>query len=588
MVAAGDDAGPVGSVRMELPNDPIDAARVWAAHDPDPHTRAELEALIDAGAVDDLADRMDGTLTFGTAGLRGVVEAGSNRMNRAVVIRTTRGVADHLLATTGPDRGPVVVGRDARLSSQAFMEDTIAVLAAAGLDVVYGPGTTPTPGVAFAARELGAVAAIVITASHNPPEYNGYKVYAANHVQIIPPTDREIADAIAEVGPADEVPRVDDPFEHPLVRPIPNLRGDYLSALPAALVGVTVDRSMKVVYTPLHGVGGPYTTVALERAGFRSVYPVARQFEADGRFPTVSFPNPEEPGALDLAHELAAAIDADIVLANDPDVDRLAVSLPEPGGVWRPLTGDQIGVLLADFLLEHGTVDRPIVLNTVVSSPMLASVAEAAGAFYDRTLTGFKWIWNAALALEAEGKGNFLLGYEEAIGYSVWPRVRDKDGISAAAVFAQMAGHEMVAGGSVWRRLERLYRLHGVWVSAHHNIVRPGREGRGEIDAAMDRLGDRIPAELGGLPVTAVTDYRLNADRRPFYLGATPLVEYTLGDRGRALIRPSGTEPKLKIYVDLRGELGSGADRAGVEEELRMSARRVAVALAAFAGFEGS
>ncbi len=573
---------------MDLPNDPIEAARVWAAHDPDPHTRAELEGLIDAGAVDDLADRMAGMLVFGTAGLRGVVEAGSNRMNRAVVIRTTRGLADHLLATTGPGRGPVVVGRDARLSSQAFMEDTIAVLVAAGLEVVYGPGTTPTPGVAFAARELDAIAAIVITASHNPPEYNGYKVYAANHVQIIPPADRQIADAIAAVAPADEVPRVADPFEHPLVRPIPNLRGEYLSALPAAMVGVTVDRSMKVVYTPLHGVGGPYTTAALERAGFRSVYPVARQFEPDGRFPTVSFPNPEEPGALDLAHELAAAIDADVVLANDPDADRLAVSLPEPGGVWRPLTGDQIGVLLADFLLEYGTVDRPILLNTVVSSPMLASIAEAAGAFYDRTLTGFKWIWNAALALEDEGKGNFLLGYEEAIGYSVWPRVRDKDGISAAAVFAQMVGHERSAGGSVWRRLERLYRMHGVWVSAHHNIVRPGREGRREIDAAMDRLGDLVPSELGGLAVTAVTDYRLNADRRPFYLGATPLVEYTLGDRGRALIRPSGTEPKLKIYVDLRGELGSGADRAGVEEQLRGSAHRVAVALAAFAGFEGS
>jgi len=569
---------------MKLPRDPVDAARVWAAHDPDPTTRAELEALIAGGAREELADRMDGTLPFGTAGLRGVVEAGSNRMNRAVVICTTRGLADHLLETSGPDRGPVVVGRDARLSSPAFLEDTVAVLAAAGLEVVYGPGTTPTPALAFAAKELDAIAAVIITASHNPPEYNGYKVYAPNHVQIIPPTDRQIAAAIDRVGPADEVPRVDRPFEHPLVRPMPDLRSDYLAALPAALAGVVVDRSTKIVYTPLHGVGGPYTIPALERAGFRSVQPVAKQFEIDGRFPTVRFPNPEEPGALDMAFALAGAVDADVVLANDPDADRLAVGLPEPGGVWRALTGDQIGVLLADFLLEHRKVERPIVLNSIVSSPMLASIAAAAGATYDRTLTGFKWIWNAALALEAAGKGTFLFGYEEAIGYSVWPRVRDKDGISAAAVFAQLVGLERAGGGSVWRRLERLYRRHGLWVSAHRNIVRPGREGRAEIDEAMRRLGSAFPERLGGVAVTEVEDYRLNADRRPFYLGATPLVEYRF-DNGRALIRPSGTEPKLKIYVDVRGELTAGKDRHGLEDDLRALAEAVAADLAAFAGF---
>lgn len=570
---------------MELPKDPVEAARRWAAHDPDPTTRAELLALVEAGDRDELADRMDGTLEFGTAGLRGIVGAGSNRMNRAVVIRATRGVADWILANTGPDRGPVVVGRDERTSSPAFLEDTVAVLVAAGLDVAYAPGGTPTPALAFAARRLGAVAAIVVTASHNPPEYNGYKVYAPNHAQIVPPVDAEIAAYIDAAPPADEVPRVDDPFAHPLARSIPDLRADYLAALPAAFVGVTVERATKIVYTPLHGVGGPYTTAALERAGFRGVHPVARQLEPDGRFPTTPFPNPEVPGALDLAHELAAAIDADVVIANDPDADRLAVSLPEPGGVWRPLHGDEIGVLLADFLLEHATVDRPIVLNTIVSSPMLRSIARAAGAFYDRTLTGFKWLWNAALALEAKGKGRFLFAYEEALGYSVWPQVRDKDGISAAAVFAQLVGHELARGESVWHRLERLYRTHGLWVSSHLEVVRPGLEGRRELAEAMERLGEVVPDRLGDFGVEEVVDYRVGADRRPFYLGAAPLVEYRLAGGGRALARPSGTEPKLKIYVDLRGELGPGVDRLGLEASLRARGRRVAEDLAALAGF---
>jgi len=562
-------------------NDLYEAAAEWIAGDPDPITRAELQGIVDSGNVDELTERMGATIQFGTAGLRGRVEAGSNRMNRATVIRATRGVADYLLATTGDDRGPVVVGRDARLSSAMFMEDTIAVLVAAGFDVRFFPDPVPTPLVAYASLKFGGAAAIVVTASHNPPADNGYKVYAANGAQIVPPVDTEIAAAIAAVGRASEVPLAD--IVGAAARSIgPDLFEDYLHEVAASVPPTSGDRSISIVYTAMHGVGGTYVVTALERFGFKRVHPVAAQFDPDGNFPTVAFPNPEEPGAMDLAHDLAMALDADLVIANDPDTDRLAVSIPEPDGGFRQLTGNQIGVLLADYMLSGVDVEQPIVLNSIVSSPMLSSIAATYGAVYDRTLTGFKWIWNAALDLEAEGLGSYVFGYEEALGYSVGRTVRDKDGISAAVAFAGLVAVARAEGATVWDRLGDLYRREGLWVSTQKSIVRPGAEGAGEIAAAMDLLAERTPDTLGGFAVTDVTDYREGAESRPRYLAATPLVELSLGDAGRVLIRPSGTEPKLKIYVDLRGEAGS--DWMSTEEDLLARAEAAADDAATFLG----
>jgi len=499
------------------------SAAEWIAGDPDPITRAELQGIVDSRNLDELTERMGATLQFGTAGLRGRVEAGSNRMNRATVIRATRGVADYLLGATGTDQGAVVVGRDARLSSAMFMEDTIAVLVAAGFQVRYFEDPVPTPLVAYASLSLGGVAAIVVTASHNPPVDNGYKVYAANGAQIIPPTDTKIASAIAGVRRASEVPRAE--IVGAAARPVgEEMFEQYLQDVAQSLPATTGDRSISTVYTAMHGVGGKYVVAALDRFGFHRVHPVAAQFEPDGHFPTVVFPNPEEPGAMDLSHELASAIDADLVIANDPDTDRLAVSIPEPGSGYRQLSGNQIGVLLADYMLSGGGVDQPIVMNSIVSSPMLQSIAEHYGAVYDRTLTGFKWIWNAALDLEAEDRGEFVFGYEEALGYSVGQTVRDKDGISAAVAFAALVAESKADGATVWDRLEGLYETHGLWVSTQKSIVRPGAEGADEIAAAMALLADRTPESLGGLPVVGVTDYRLGAEDRPRYLAATPLV----------------------------------------------------------------
>jgi phosphomannomutase len=555
-----------------------EAAHAWIAGDPDPDTRAELRAVLDGGDAAELAERMGGTLRFGTAGIRGVVGAGSNRMNRAVVIRTTAGLASYLAARGAP--GPVVVGFDGRSSSPVFAEDTVAVLAAAGMEVRYFGEPVPTPLVAFAGLALGAAAAVVITASHNPPRDNGYKVYDRNGAQIIPPVDGDIAAAIEAAPPAADVPRAARSWSAPGVEPIgPEMAAAYLEGIAALLGPAPMPR--RLVYTPLHGVGRELAVRALEAAGHREIHVVAEQGEPDGRFPTVAFPNPEEPGALDLAEDLAVRVRADLVLANDPDADRLAVCVPVAEG-WRALTGNQIGVLLADHVLRRLDARKPIVINSIVSSPMLASIAADAGAHFTQTLTGFKWICNAALDLEGAGEGRFVFGYEEALGYAVGSAVRDKDGISAAVWFADLAADAAASGETVLDRLAALYRRHGLWVSTQASVVRPGTEGLGEIAAAMEVLREQTPETLGGRSVTEITDYRDGADGRPRWLGAQALVEFALGDEGRVLVRPSGTEPKLKVYVDLKGVPSEPLDRA--EAVLLSEADAAAADLLGFLG----
>lgn len=559
--------------------------RAWIAGDPDPAARAELSSLLESGATDDLKDRMNGDITFGTAGLRGVVEAGSNRMNRATVIRATAGLASYLLVNTAAEDRMVAIGRDARPSSQSFMDDAIGVLEAAGFRIRFFTDPTPTPLVAYAGLTLGACASIVITASHNPPADNGYKVYAANGVQIVPPADTEIATMIAAVGAANDVPRTEDPYGSENVVAIgPDLFEEYLRSLATFLPVVTGDRSISIVYTAMHGVGGKFVVGALRLFGFRQVRPVAKQFAPDGTFPTVSFPNPEEPGALDLAHELAQAVDADLVLANDPDTDRLAVSVPIPGGVWRPLTGNQIGCLLAEYLLRHGGSGKHTVVNSIVSTPMLGDIAAAYDATWRQTLTGFKWIWNAALDLEADGFGDLVLGFEEALGYSVGTTVRDKDGISSAIAFAALAAEAAGDGAIVLDRLGDLYEKYGIWVSTQVSIRREGSAGADELAAAMTRLRTSPPTSVAGAAVESVVDFSVGEDRRPRYLGATNLIELDLGEMGRVLARPSGTEPKLKIYVDLTAPFPDDGAWITAEESLTSLARDVGEDLAAWLG----
>jgi len=568
----------------------IQQARDWIAADPDPETRRELTTYIETNNHALLLEVMSGELQFGTAGLRAIVGPGPMRMNRAVVRRTTAGVARYLEARY-PREGmaPIVVGADARLSSAALMRETVGVFAAHGLPVRYFQAPVATPIAAYVARRLGASAAVVITASHNPAEYNGYKLYGSNAVQIVPPVDVDVAEEIARSAPANAEPMRGDAMDglDPAVRPVPpSLIEDYFRDVAGLRPPGSPSRDLCIAYTPMHGVGAAPVERVLADAGFTNLHVVPEQREPDGHFPTVSFPNPEEPGALDLVTALARKVNADLILANDPDVDRLAASLPDDSGGWTALSGNQIGLLLADYELERAPrAPRPLVAQSIVSSPMLRSIAERYGAHFEQTLTGFKWIWTAALALMEKGELNYVFGFEEALGYCSGHLVRDKDGISAALILSELAAFERARGSTLRIRLANLYRQHGLWVSVQRSVTRTGLAGAREIQEAMDRISNSPPRQVLDAPVSGVRDFRTGGERRPPWLENTSLVELALGDRGRILVRPSGTEPKLKVYVDLRQAVPPNADVWQAEAEAKKQAKILADAVVKELGF---
>lgn len=562
----------------------FERARAWAAGDPDPSTRAELEALIVGQDLAELRERMLGDLEFGTAGLRGIVGAGSARMNLAVVMRVTRALADQLLSRAHDARTlPVVVGCDARVDSQRFADAAARVLLAAGIPVKRFADPVPTPLVAYAVRVFAANAGVMITASHNPPEYNGYKLYSQNGVQVISPTDREIAARMLALGPAHGIPLADLARQELIPGEVTTR---YLAEIRSEMPHVVADRKLAIVYTPLHGVGAGLVERVFAEAGYADFRTVPEQREPDGRFPTVHFPNPEEPGALDLALALAERENADLLLANDPDVDRLAVAVPTPSGRWLPLTGNQIGLLLADFALSHGDAgEQALVVSSIVSSPMLENIAAAHGAHCERVLTGFKWVWTAALALEADSQ-RYCFGYEEALGYAFGRAVRDKDGISAALAFAELAAEARASGKTVLDRLHALYRKHGLWVSAQHSVVLKGTAGAARIAQAMQRAVEAPPSELAGRAVSGVRDLQRAEPGAPIWRGSALLALLTLGDRGRVFVRPSGTEPKLKMYIDWREPLSVEEAVSVAEERGRAAALDIARALTSALGLD--
>jgi len=573
-------------------------AQAWMADDPDPTTRDELRDLLAAPDVasTDLADRFAGTLEFGTAGLRGVLGAGPNRMNRAVVARATWGLARELIASVpdAAERG-VVVGGDARRMSRELSEDAAAILAAAGLRVSLFTEPVPTPLVGFAVKRLRAAAGVVVTASHNPPEYNGYKVYWENAAQIIPPVDARIAAWIARAPVARDVPRppvAELRARGHLVAPPADIERAYLDEVLALGVHPSDgDRALRIVYTPLHGVGDALVRRLLDEAGFTDVASVSSQQRPDGAFPTVAFPNPEEPGAMDLAFALARERRADLVLANDPDADRLAVAVLA-GGELRQLTGNELGVLLGHYLLTEKTPPaRPrAVLASIVSSPMLGRIATDLGVRYEETLTGFKWIANRAMDLEREG-WEFVFGFEEALGYCVGSAVHDKDGISAALLAAELAAVLRARGQTLCDALDAIARRWGVFTSSQVNVTRKGPDGGAAIGAMMRALRDSPPARIGEDEVVAVSDYhvgtRLDVRARassPLTLPTSNVLSFDLASGSRVIARPSGTEPKAKFYFDVREDVRAGEplSDARVRAETRM--RDLASAFTRIAG----
>ena len=543
---------------MRLTPELRDAAMRWIADDVDQDTKTELQRVLAAAmgggssAVADLADRMAGPLAFGTAGLRGAVRAGPNGMNRAVVARTTAGLAAWL-DNNGHAGGQVIVGRDARRGSAEFAETAASVLVAAGYQARVLPAPLPTPITAFLVRTSAAVAGIQITASHNPPQDNGYKLYLADGSQVVPPEDRIIEAAIRGVPAAYSVPTAAGAL------PVTDAEIDgYLDRIATLPRGSA--RELRVVLTPMHGVGGATAVAALRRSGFTDVHLVQRQAEPDPEFPTVSFPNPEEPGATDLLLAKAAEVDADLAIALDPDADRCALGVRDACG-WRMLRGDETGVLLGSHVLS--TLDRtahpdPLVATTIVSSSMLKSIAAAHSARYAETLTGFKWLIRAGDGL--------VYAYEEALGHCVDPdSVRDKDGISAAVLACDLAATLRADGRDLPSALDDLAVAHGLHLTEQIS-VRVTETRR--IAELMASLRASAPSSLCGTELSA-EDLLPAAD--VLRLHGTGL---------RVVLRPSGTEPKLKAYLEIVEPVPDPAGLSGARERAtaRLAALREEVA----------
>ena len=556
-----------------MTDDLLVSAERWAADDIDPLTAAELTALIararsgDSSALEEIADAFDGTLEFGTAGLRGRLGPGSNRMNRVVVARAAAGLAAYLIEHGGHS---IVIGYDARRNSDVFAHDTAQIMAGAGISAMVLPRPLPTPVTAFAIHFLGTSAAVMVTASHNPPEDNGYKVYLGDGCQIVPPADAEISACISRVGPVADIPRSDD-----YITLDDGVLDAYISRAEQLLP--PGPRDITTVYTAMHGVGGEVFVRAAVGAGFPEPRRVAAQFEPDARFPTVAFPNPEEPGAMDLAIAEATAQGADIIIGNDPDADRCAAGIPVPGGrrrdgeaaplgdLYRMLTGDEVGWLLGWWTVERmrrsGMPMTGAMAQSIVSGTLLKAIALDAGLDYAVTLTGFKWIARVP---------GLVFGYEEALGYCVDPtHVTDKDGITASLVLMEMAAHLKAEGRGIQDVLDDLASRFGLYLTSQVSV----RVGDVSLIAdAMVRLRSAPPRELGGRDVQEIVDLEEGA----YGLPATDGLLFGL-EGARVVIRPSGTEPKLKCYLQIVMPVEGDLEAAKETAQADMSALRVSV-----------
>jgi phosphomannomutase len=563
-------------------------ASAWLDADPDPATRAELARLLAGGDTAALAGRFDGSLAFGTAGIRAAEGAGPMRMNRLVAGRVAAGLARYLAAADPlAAAAGVVVGYDGRRGSAVFAADAARILSRAGIRVWLLPRALPTPVLAFAVRRLGTAYGLMVTASHNPREDNGIKVYVADGGQLLAPADEEIAAAIDAVDPL-RLPAgwAEGPFEF---RPAGEAVAGYVAAVAAGgrREAGSGEPKLTVVHTALHGVGDETLRAVLSAAGWPALVPVAEQREPDPAFPTVPYPNPEAPGVLDLARAAAERAGADLVLANDPDADRLAVMVPGPGG-WRMLTGDELGALLGDAVLRGLTGGGDaVVATTVVSGSLLRRLAQAAGVRCVTTLTGFKWIARAG------GDGTLVYGYEQALGYAVRPDlVADKDGISAALLLLQLAAEQAAAGGTLAGRLDALALAHGLHVTRERSLRASGAAGLARLADAVARVRRQPPPALDGRPVT-VTDLLEDdpgvadlaggrAERAPGQpVPRADVLIWHAGGDARVMIRPSGTEPVVKLYAEVVRPARSGAELAAARTAAGDTAERLLLAAAA-------
>ena len=527
-----------------------DIAKEWLECEPDLKNREEIEALL-AGPESELIQRFTGHLEFGTAGLRGPLGAGPQRMNRPLVQMTAAAIAQRLLEDDQKESPLVVIGFDARKQSDVFASDTARVLANQNIRCVLLPKALPTPVLAFSVLQINASAGIMVTASHNPRQDNGYKVYWKDGAQINTPLDKEISTYLDGIKP-NEVKLA--PLDSPLITfDEGNLLEQYLD-MAASCVSKVPDSELKIMYTPIHGVGKDTLIEAFTKSGFSSVDVVTEQADPDPDFPTVEFPNPEVPGTLDLALAEAKKMHADLVLANDPDADRLAVVVPD-GEAWRTFNGNEIGALLAEHLLRSSEGSDRLVVTTIVSSRMLKEIAKHHGVHYEETLTGFKWIMRPGIDSREK---NFIFGYEEALGFAVGDHVHDKDGITSALVFAELAAEAKQQGKSVVDRLHDLWVRHGVHVTGQITHRFEGSEGADVMMQIMNLIRQNPPQKIGSCDVEAVTDFLSQESGLP----PTNAIALETG-QSRVVVRPSGTEPLIKIYAEVVTPVGDkGVDEA--------------------------
>ncbi|QYK02595.1 phospho-sugar mutase [Shewanella psychrotolerans] len=538
----------------------------WLSLDADEKSRKQIHTLLDNGDSDELAKRFSGRLMFGTAGIRGVVGAGPMRMNRLVVQQTSKGVAEYLKAQIkdASTRG-VIIGYDGRHDSKQFAHDTAAVLTSAGIKVYLTEKVAATPLVAFGVLHLHAAAGIVVTASHNPPQYNGYKVYWENGAQIIPPHDSGIA---ARIEHAATQPILLMSHNEAIASGQLIILGDdfyqaYRCAIKQAITlqNHTVPARVSLAYTAMHGVGADMAETVLKDAGFTQVYSVAAQREPDGDFPTVNFPNPEEAGAMDLVMAEAHKHSAMLACANDPDADRFAVAVRKLEAVadmaaseaYQMLTGDQVGVLLGHYLLSHAPDNQRLTCRTIVSSSLLSKISASMNGICETTLTGFKWLTNVGMAKQTRDN-QFLFAYEEALGYTIGSMVWDKDGLSALVAFAQLTAELAANNQTIWDRLEIIYREHGFYLNQQVSIALTADSGAPTIGEQLRALA---PSQIAGRAVVSVDDIsvgtRYYADGREevIDLPDSDVLIYQLDDGARVIVRPSGTEPKVKCYYEV-------------------------------------
>lgn len=581
--------------------DVIDAARWWIENDPCDETREEVEKLLQRKDTETLQERFGTTLSFGTAGLRGIIGAGTSLMNEFMVARVSQGLSNYLLQQFPEEQQiRIVIGYDGRHKSVLFSRTSAEVFAGSGLDVHIFDTVIPTPLVSYAVRFLNAHAAVMVTASHNPPQYNGYKVYWANGAQIIPPHDSGISAEFEKVNDYSQIKR--RPFERAKANGQIHLLGSeitetYMSSIEKLrLPALPGDHGkLTVVYTALHGVGAALCLDALRRRGVGNLVPVKEQCDPDPDFSTVTFPNPEEKGVLDLALRRAAAEEADLVLANDPDADRLAVAVPTGSGRYLQLSGNQVGVLLGHFILaglskEKRLTGKELMCSTVVSSTMLGRIARKFGIRFEETLTGFKWIANRAMDLEKEGY-RFLFGYEEALGYLAGPYVKDKDGIVAPALMVDLAAWCASKNESILHHLDSLYCTYGYHACFNKSLVFDLSDGQDKMTSMMITFRENPPDNLGGLAITEKMDclqgLRFAPDGTeigPTNLPPSNVLSYYLEGGGRATIRPSGTEPKVKFYCEVVREVPDPSELDRVKKEAEELARKISAQMVSLAG----